>query len=258
MPAWRAEHLGGFIYLEGGYSNRNYRFSYEGGVYVLRAPIRPRPFVDRERELAFYRTAQVPDLPDVLAFDVASGRMITRWVEGPLLTDVTVQPEDAVDYLQALHRVLPATDRRYDPVQQARENLAAFHAPAWVARLADNCRMQTTAVAPCHNDLNPWNVILSPDRSRWITLDWEWFGNNDPLFDLVTLHQGLAFAESALPEMARALLGEPVSDGRLIGCLTAFWLREYSFAGAEVAAGDTRAELAEQRDLGESRLRALR
>ena len=31
--------------------------------------------------------------------------------------------------------------------------------------------------------------MVTPDG--WKTLDWEFFGLNDPLFDLVALHQGL-------------------------------------------------------------------
>ena len=50
-------------------------------------------------------------------------------------------------------------------------------------------------VRPCHNDLNPWNVIVSAaDPGRWCTLDWEIAGDNDPLFDLICVSEGLGWS----------------------------------------------------------------
>ena len=46
-----------------------------------------------------------------------------------------------------------------------------------------------TVCAKADYDLNPWNVIVT--EARWETIDWEFVGNHDPLFDLITLHQGL-------------------------------------------------------------------
>ena len=52
-----------------------------------------------------------------------------------------------------------------------------------------------------HNDLNPWNILCATDG--WRTLDWEWVGTNDPLFDLVTLGLGVQVDHPTLVEMAR-------------------------------------------------------
>jgi len=95
-----------------------------------------------------------------------------------------------------------------------------------------------------------------PD-GRWFTLDWEWAGANDPLFDLVALHQGLGKDDALLPSLAELLTGRSPEPGRLDACLTAFWLREFSWANAEIAHGSPRPEIALQRELGERKLRAL-
>lgn len=257
VPSWAAEDIGGFRYLDGGYSNRNYRFTHQGHIYVLRAPHRQRPFVDRHLEHELLLAQQVPETPEIVALDPASGRMISRWVQGHLLADLSPDPDQVVGYLRRLHAGLPDARRIFDPAAQASLYLKTVAAPDWISQLADRIVWPQAAMVSCHNDLNPWNVIQEPG-GRWVTLDWEWFGRNDPLFDLVTLHQSLAFDDDFLAELAGALLQAEVSRSRLRANLTTFWLREYAWAAAEIAAGDTRHEVLEQQLRGEERLRALR
>lgn len=252
-PDWDAADLSGFIYLEGGYSNHNYRFTYAGERYVLRAPFRSRFGVDRHLERRVYEHASAHVTPELLALDPVSGDMISRWVPGTLLADSTVSLGALAGYLADLHGRLPAVERDYHPVAHARAHLAEADAPAWVHRLAADMAWRPEQTATCHNDLNPWNVIRTSER-HWVTLDWEWVGRNDPLFDLVTLHQGAALDESALHDMARRYLGTVPPRERLQRCLTAFWLRETTWAMAELSAGNDRPEVVAQRTLGLERL----
>jgi thiamine kinase-like enzyme len=256
VPTWAPRDIGGFRYLDGGYSNRNYRFTHRDSIYVLRAPFRERPLVDRHLERELLQARRVPAAPEVIAFDVVSGRMISRWVQGHLLADLSPDPEQVVGYLRQLHADLPETDRSFDPLAQAKLYLKNVPAPRWIGELAHRVVWPQADSISCHNDLNPWNVIREPD-GRWVTLDWEWFGRNDPLFDLVTLHQSLALDPDLLVEMSGALLQRRVGEARLKTCLTAFWLREYAWAAAEIAAGDTRPEILEQQLRGVESLRAL-
>ncbi len=255
-PDWDLAALSGFLYLEGGYSNHNYRFSYAGERYVLRAPFRPRADLDRRGERRIYDHAAAIGAPELVAFDPGSGAMISRWVPGVLLADWDPPGEGLADYLKRLHGRLPDLDRIYDPVAEARAHLQLADAPAWLERLAAATVWAPEGTATCHNDLNPWNVIRPP-AGDWVTLDWEWVGRNDPLFDLVTLHQGAGLDADALATMAERYLGGAAPAARLSACLRAFWLRETSWALAEIAAGNDRPEILEQRDLGLARLQAL-
>ena len=247
-------------YLSGGYSNENYRLTYAGQRYVLRLPERDRPFVDRGHEHAFYEHESGVRIPELIAYDEDTGVMLTRYVSGRLVCDVDLTAEafqgNLISYLRELHEALPESDRRYDPVLLSREFLSD-DAPDWIQQLADRLKWHPKVCTPCHNDLNPWNIIVQPGEAAWITLDWEWFGDNDPLFDLVTLHQGLELSNDSLASMAEEYLQGTCDPGRLEGCLQAFWLREYAWAHAELTNGNERPEIRTQLDTSESRLRAL-
>ena len=256
MPTWQVNQIHQFEFLSGGYSNENYRFSYGGSNYVVRLPTRARSFIDRQLEHDFYQEQQerIP-IPELLALDVDTGNLLTRYVPGPLLADEAPAIEAIADYLSSLHGALPRSDRHYDPYALSREYLASGDAPIPIRKLADGpwAPVQLTA---CHNDLNPWNVIQrTPDH--WITLDWEWFGQNDPLFDLVTLHQGMELPEGSLAELVELWQHAPTDQRRLDNCLIAFWLREFSWAWAERHHGNAREEIEVQIQNSKEKLSAL-
>jgi thiamine kinase-like enzyme len=164
-----------------------------------------------------------------------------------------------VPYVRSLHEALPPSGRSYDPVALSRDYLSAGSPPGWVVALADRLRWQPAILAPCHNDLNPWNVICRGEDD-WLTLDWEWFGDNDPLFDLVTLHQGLGGDDDSLSPLVAAwaeATGDRPDTGRLDACLTGFWLREYAWAHAELVQGNRRPEIEAQLTMSEDRLRGF-
>jgi thiamine kinase-like enzyme len=256
QPDWDPAGIGAFEYLSGGYSNENYRIHYRGESYVLRVPERARPFVDRAYEEAFYRRTQAVRIPYLIAFDRSTGNMLTRYEAGVLLTDAGESVTALAAYVTQLHSGLPVSDRRYDPVALAREFLAVGSPPAWISALAGRLDWQPQVVACCHNDLNPWNVIRPP-AGPWVTLDWEWVGDNDPLFDLVTLHQGLGMDDASLGELVRAWSDDGMPPQRLTACLTAFWLREYAWAHAELVHGNRRPEVAAQLETAAARLQQL-
>ena len=122
MPHWRADRAEVMAFLSGGYSNENFQIGYEGEVYVLRVPTRARPFVDRGHELRAYRALAARSgegrlrTPELVAFDAGSGLMLTRFEAGRLLSETEVPPAGLAGYLRDLHRALPVSGRRYDPL----------------------------------------------------------------------------------------------------------------------------------------------
>ncbi|XOV81688.1 MAG: phosphotransferase [bacterium] len=253
MPTWQFAAVDNLAYLSGGYSNINYALDYQGKRYVLRIPQIAQPFVDRAHELAWYNT--LPDDVGIrpLALDLNTGAMITPWIPGKLLADdfPRCSLEQYVRYLQKLHSSLPDAHRRYD--------LEAISSAYWENETApvSLSNPPESLVRSCHNDLNPWNVIVT--SAGWVTLDWEFVGHNDPLFDLVALHHGLQLAQSALPLFAQLYLGKPCPDldERLHSVQTAYWLRELGWAHFQIKHGNHRAEIRAQLQMAEQALEAL-
>lgn len=264
VPDWHADKIGEFQFLSGGYSNANFAFSRRtSGVkerYVLRMPQRNQPYVNRVAETQWYQRLPSSIGIQPLVLDIQTGLMISPWVDGVLLVDTFEQhfnPDDLLNYLTKLHRALPVTYRQYH-VPSLLSDLVGDEIPPNAITAA--CFMEdgtnTDQVSPirltsCHNDLNPWNILVT--ESGWITLDWEFAGTNDPLFDLVCLHQGLNLSDKLLPEMAAALVSSVIPDlipdielPRLNTALEHFWLREWAWATFQQRSGNTRSEVAEQ------------
>lgn len=268
VPQWREDELSGFDFLSGGYSNTNFAFtrSAPGGEerYVLRIPQNKQPYVSRNAEITWYD--QLPDTIGVrpLVLDYSSGQMISPWVEGKLLIDVfeeTHSTDDLVSYLRRLHPALPKVNRRYHVPSLLPEFIKAVEweksilAPIIRMLLEDALEpFEFATQQTCHNDLNPWNIIVT--RSHWVTLDWEFVGQNDPLFDVVGLHQGLGLNVDSLPSLANACVRgyHPQSLSRAFGH---FWIREWAWARFQLTRGNLRDEIVEQSALAEQHLSQL-
>ncbi len=255
VPTWKLDEVSEVVYLSGGYSNRNYAFTHAGARYVLRIPQRSQPFVDRAHEQAWYARLPAAVAPLPIALDVDTGVMLTPWVEGELLVEAwpRLTEQELTDYLTQLHSRIPTDARRYDLADLMTAYGCTdepFNAPPY----------QPQHLITCHNDLNPWNVLVTD--TGWVTLDWEFVGLNDPMFDLVSLHQGLALPSEELPAFAQLFMGSLVSEAELMERLSnaeqAFWLREYGWARHQLAAGNVREEIKEQKELARLTLSGLK
>ena len=260
IPTWRNDALDEFAYLSGGYSNFNVAFRRKNSTpdargelysrYVIRLPKRVQPYVDRQAEAAWYRHMPMTIGPTPLAFDVHSGQMITPWVSGDLLVDVFPRSgceADLVNYLQEMHEQLPNVAKYYHVPSLVPEFIGSdwpedFDRGRFTAS-AQSLTSSSGVAVTCHNDLNPWNILVTAEG--WKTLDWEFVGCNDPLFDLVALHQGLQLDTDSLPELAKAFLSS-CSAERLTRAFAHFWLREWCWASYQLRQGNRRGEIVEQ------------
>ncbi len=250
VPHW-AEQVSACVYLPGGYSNANYRLTYQTKDYVLRLPIRQGATAGTVNELRIRQ--QLEQQPRIrIASEVAShatlGLLLTEYCPDPVLAE---QPADMGDVAAFLNHLLtqmqPLVTHQLYPLGQL-VNTWLPQPEAWLKPLLRSLAQARASALPiyqcCHNDLNPWNILVSntnaiantsANTQQWITLDWETAMANDPLFDVVTLYEGFCVLPGqstamTLSEFSYAVLGQPRSQADLHYTQCLFWLREYAWA----------------------------
>ncbi len=225
-------------YISTGYSNQNYSFKYESEYFIFRLPSTRQPFVDYDHESKWFET--LPEDPlfiKPIVLDVKTGQMISRRIQGMLLADTYAESFDRqllVDYVTSLHDRLPDCRRKY-PLNELLEQYGMIN--------DKNQSNITGCSAVSHNDLNPWNIIVTP--KGWVTIDWEFVGNNDPLFDLITLHQGLTLPMEELFELCEKF-EEGCGRARITQNLRNYWRRECGWAQYQINQGNRRQEILDQ------------
>ncbi len=268
-PQWDLSGVGRVEWLVGGYTNDNFALTYRDSDYVLRLA-RPAPVVvDRAFEKRLLTGPIALLTAPLVAYLLPEGHMLTRRVAGPLLIDKPPDNAALAHYLARLHLRMPPLGRRYDLVQTIGRDLRAAaqrgeSPPGWFAKEHESLTRAVLQIRPCHNDLKPWNVIVSAaDPARWCTLDWEFAGDNDPLFDLICLAEGLGWSHDATDvlidtylELIESARAPTTSQRRTIR--KAYFLREYAWALAQLAAGNRRPEIEAQLTRSEAALNELR
>lgn len=279
-PSWPATEIYVEDYLSGGYRNRNYKIRYKDDRYVLRiaATQITEQTVLSELATVFPATQSglTLDVPAIVASSTAEGLLLSRWCDAPLLAESHgVTAEKLGVYLAQLHGCLarlPANVVSSGNLQShIRSDLTAAEgsvkaADRWLNTLPKPNHSNVT----CHLDLNPWNLLVA--NNHWVTLDWETLARADPLFDLVTLCDGylrehnlyndrINFSCMALEAYKGACKGAcnnapDYPQQALDEARTWYQWREYSWAAAQLAAGNNRAEIVLQRDFFATELRA--
>jgi thiamine kinase-like enzyme len=208
--------------LGGGITNRNFKVTVDGGSYVLRMGGNDTELlgIDRRAEHeASLAAAAVGVGPEVVAFVEPEGYLVTRFIEGEVVTPEALREPEPLrriaSSLLAFHagRPVPA---RFDSFRVV-ETYAATAAAHGIAIPDAFGRAQETAAQverargavpeqPCHNDLLTANFIDDGHRIRIV--DWEYAGMGDVYFDLANfaVNNGLGEAEST--EFLRAYFGE--------------------------------------------------
>lgn len=239
MPAWREDRIERMTYLAGGYANDNYRFEYEGQAFVVR--VVNGPPVPRDAEM---RYLQLQIAPRVVAADRLTGDLITRWIDGTLLAEKPAEPVEAAMYLKELHAKVPLGIRRYDPIRTIRDYTRDAPVSGVAAIALNRLDWRIEATAGCHNDLNPWNVMRCGES--WRTLDWEFAGDNDPLFDLVGLAYGMSYSDDSLDALVAGYYRDRPGDQRLLDMRILYLIREHAWAARQVRLGNTHEGVAAQ------------
>ena len=216
----------------GGLTNQNYKVTTSLGVFVLRMPgAGTSEYISRENEsLAARITSEIGVNAPLIYFDARDGVQLTRFIEG----GVTMNAERFKD-LGSVRRAAQSLKRVHDcgrpfknrfelfqMIDEYLDILAKKDAPlpdgyhdvkreAGAVRHALNAR--ALPIVPCHCDPLAENFL---DTGKQVyVIDWEYAGNNDPMWDLGDVSVEAAFG----PDQDEALLqayfdGAPTANDR--------------------------------------------
>lgn len=187
----------------GGQTNTNFLVDVDGAKYVLRlAGVGTETIINRKSDAANSQVAfEIGVSTKVVYVDESTGTMLREYVEGsPLANEDFRNPkkiEHAARAIKAIHESNRTFDTRFDILEKLDEYEAMVRNSGGpvpidyfeLAKLTEDARktMQDYPVdlCPCHNDLVAPNFLDVGDR--FLILDWEYSGMNDPMFDLAAL-----------------------------------------------------------------------
>lgn len=213
----------------GGLTNLNYLVPADGERFVVRVPGEGTDeYIDRRAEATAARVASEAGVnAELLYFDETDGLMVTRFVDGAVTMDAArFGAFDAVaraaDVLRRLHRGGQrfATDFRLFPILDEYKGLLAAKEAALpdgfddVLAAAETARVALVThpveLVACHCDPLCENFLDTGERM--FLIDYEYAGNNDPMWDLGDLSIEGGFSADQDAALLRAYFGADPTD----------------------------------------------
>lgn len=203
----------------GGLTNRNYRIDCPAGRFVLRIPgAGTGDYINRHNEAHAARVAAKAGVnAEVIFFDEEDGVMACRYIDGGVTMNAALfknleSVRRSAESLRRIHDCGELFLNRFELFQMIDDYLdflAKKDAPLPdgyhdVKREAEAVRralsVRPLRITPCHCDPLAENFLDT--GSRVYVIDWEYSGNNDPMWDLGDLSVEAEFG----PEQDEALL----------------------------------------------------
>lgn len=205
VPAWQGARQIKVERIEG-LTNTNYHVDVDGEHFVLRVSGEntARLGINRSHELAALQAAAAAGIgPEVTAFLLPQGHLVTRWVDGYHWDVAEYRTPDHVRLLTETARrihALPPNGAIFSPFRRTAaylETARSFGVPLPAGFSSFHKTMQAVerdqANDPsdwlhfCHNDLVSVNYLFVPRDESIKVLDWEFSGLGDIYYDLATV-----------------------------------------------------------------------
>ncbi len=183
--------------LMGGMSNYTYIVAIKGQKYTFRIPgKKAEMYVDRTVEKYHIEMVESLDLnSEVVYLDLEKGYKIAHYIEGTPLNELnpTDYLEEVSNVLHKLHSSGMKSKYPYNPLERlAKYESYTFefgfqHSERYQSLKAKLLGYASTLIQPSeyvftHGDCQASNFVKTPDGIK--LMDWEFSGNNDPLYDI--------------------------------------------------------------------------
>ena len=208
--------------LGGGITNRNFKVTVDGEIFVLRVGGKDTELlgIDRSAEYAASLVAAESGVgPEVVEFVGAQGWLVTRFIAGRPVPPEEMREPETIERVAPTLRTIhdgPSVPGRFDSfriVATYRETAEAhgvtipdaFAEAEELAHAIEEARGRPSA-RPCHNDLLNANFIDDGERLRIV--DWEYAGMGDRFFDLANFSVNHDFGEAENASLLAAYFGD--------------------------------------------------
>lgn len=187
--------------LQGGFSTAKlFKVNTATQSYVLRLLDPQRSFTDRDREIKCMDISSQEGLaPKVYYANAKEGIILMEFIQTPPLSKEERSPKVRLPrlghILKKLHNGVPFPNTMsiYEEIQKVSSMLAMkkIKLPELVGEALTAIQKiegplaKTATLVPCHNDLNPNNILFTQNQIKII--DWERAGMGEPYFDLASI-----------------------------------------------------------------------
>jgi thiamine kinase-like enzyme len=228
--------------LPGGLTNTNYKVEVGGQSYVVRVSSKDAGLLAIDRENEYQNSLAAAEASvgaDVVAYLPELGALVLEFIEGSTMSAEQLRAGDRLrkvaEVCRELHACRPfrddfdmfRTQERYIEIVQRR----GLRLPERYLEFAPKVRVMERAMAvrdeglvPCNNDLLAENFIWTGERFRLI--DYEYSGNNDPMFEIGNVWSESNLSLAQLEELVAHYYGRPlvnkVARARLYGLLSKY------------------------------------
>jgi thiamine kinase-like enzyme len=214
--------------LPGGLTNTNYKVEVGGRSYVVRVSSKDAGLLAIDRENEYQNSVAAAEAgvgAGVVAYLPELGALVLDFIEGSTMSPEQLREggrlREVAEVCRRLHACRPFRDdfnmfrvqERYVEIVQQR----GLRLPERYLEFATKVRMIERAMAvrddgrvPCNNDLLAENFIWTGDRFRLI--DYEYSGNNDPMFELGNIWSESNLSLAQLDELVAHYYGRPLAN----------------------------------------------
>src|SRR6478735_6017869 len=210
--------------IPAGLTNTNWRVVVDEAPFFVRIPGADTELLAVDRGNEIHNTiaaAEAGVSPRVVQTVPAWDVFALEWLDARTMSNETLRADGMPSRIAATLRQLHAGRRfrdDFDMFRVAERYMAlvderSIRIPAGyrehlglIPRIEAALRVHRPATVPCHNDLLAENYLDDGER-LWL-VDWEYSGNNDPLFELGNTAQELGFDDSQIDELCAAYFGE--------------------------------------------------
>lgn len=233
IPDWRGKEVQ-IHELSGGITNHNYRVVVAGTSFVVRIPGSGSELLAIDRQNEYHNTVAASQSgvgPRVIHYLEEDSVMVLEFIEGPTMSNATLQSEDAIrrvaESLRKLHtgpefvntfNMFRVMDGYLKTVREQNAGVPDGYleeAPPAAKKIEIAIGVHPEPSVPCHNDLLAENLI--DDGSMLRIIDYELAGNDDPCFELGNLATEYGYNDDQIDLLCKAYFGQvdPVKIARM-------------------------------------------